>query len=145
MQERSYVAQSIRVERQWLINAGLDGDDFVFYDGSGLSTKDLVTPRAEAQLLAFVVKQPWFEMWKAALPVGGVDGTLENRFTEAPLKGHIFAKTGTFGESRALAGYVDAASGKQVIFSILVDDHTPVSNADRTVMDKIVAAIVASN
>jgi D-alanyl-D-alanine carboxypeptidase/D-alanyl-D-alanine-endopeptidase (penicillin-binding protein 4) len=74
-----------------------------------------------------------------------VDGTLEHRFTESPLKGHVFAKTGTMGESRALAGYVDCASGKQVIFSILVDDHRPGSNADRTVMDKIVAAIAANH
>jgi D-alanyl-D-alanine carboxypeptidase/D-alanyl-D-alanine-endopeptidase (penicillin-binding protein 4) len=138
--------QGVRVVRQWLMHAaGVDGDDVVLYDGSGLSSHDMVTPRAEAQLLAFAVKQPWFATWKAALPVGGVDGTLEHRFTEAPLKGHVFAKTGTMGESRALAGYVDCASGKQVIFSILVDDHTPGSSADRTVMDKIVAAIAANN
>jgi D-alanyl-D-alanine carboxypeptidase/D-alanyl-D-alanine-endopeptidase (penicillin-binding protein 4) len=137
--------QGARVVREYLIGAGLDPDDFIFYDGSGLSTKDLVTPRATAQLLAYAAKQPWFAQWKPALPVGGVDGTLEHRFTEAPLKGHVFAKTGTLGESRALAGYVDCASGKQVIFSILVDDHTPGSSADRAVMDKIVAAIAADN
>jgi D-alanyl-D-alanine carboxypeptidase/D-alanyl-D-alanine-endopeptidase (penicillin-binding protein 4) len=61
------------------------------------------------------------------------------------LKGHVFAKTGTLGESRALAGYLDAASGRTLIFSILVDNHTPGSNADRVVMDKIVAAIAAGN
>ena len=73
-----------------------------------------------------------------------MDGTLENRFKEAPLTGHVFAKTGTLGESRALAGYVDCASGKQVIFSIMVDNHEPGSSADRVVMDKIVAAIAAA-
>jgi D-alanyl-D-alanine carboxypeptidase/D-alanyl-D-alanine-endopeptidase (penicillin-binding protein 4) len=127
------------------IQSGLDGGDFEFYDGSGLSTKDLVTPRATAQLLAFAATQPWFEQWKAALPVGGVDGSLASRFTDAPLKGHVFAKTGTLGESRALSGYLDAASGRTLIFSILVDNHTPGSNADRVVMDKIVAAIAAAN
>jgi D-alanyl-D-alanine carboxypeptidase/D-alanyl-D-alanine-endopeptidase (penicillin-binding protein 4) len=137
--------QGARVVRQYLLNAGLDGNDFIFYDGSGLSTKDLVTPRATAQLLAYAATQPWFPQWKPALPVGGVDGTLSNRFTAAPLKGHVFAKTGTLGESRALAGYLDAASGRTLIFSILVDNHTPGSNADRVVMDKIVAAIAAAN
>jgi serine-type D-Ala-D-Ala carboxypeptidase/endopeptidase (penicillin-binding protein 4) len=57
----------------------------------------------------------------------------------------VFAKTGTLGESRGLSGYLDAASGKQVIFSIFVDDHAPSGSADRVVMDKIVAAIAASN
>jgi D-alanyl-D-alanine carboxypeptidase/D-alanyl-D-alanine-endopeptidase (penicillin-binding protein 4) len=137
-------AQGARVVRQWLINAGLDPDDFVFYDGSGLSTKDLVTPRATVQLLAFAAKQPWFAQWKAALPIGGVDGTLESRFTQPSLKRHIFAKTGTMGESRALSGYLDAASGRTIIFSIFVDDHMPATSVDRIAMDKIVAAIAAA-
>jgi D-alanyl-D-alanine carboxypeptidase/D-alanyl-D-alanine-endopeptidase (penicillin-binding protein 4) len=141
----STFAQGARVVRQWLVNAGLDPDDFVFYDGSGLSTKDLVAPRATVQLLAFAAKQPWFAQWKVALPIGGVDGTLESRFTQPPLKGHLFAKTGTLGESRALSGYLDAASGRTIIFSIFVDDHTPATSADRVAMDKIVTAIAAAN
>jgi serine-type D-Ala-D-Ala carboxypeptidase/endopeptidase (penicillin-binding protein 4) len=138
-------AQGVRVVRQFLLNAGLDGDDFDFYDGSGLSGHDLVTPRATAQLLAYATKQPWFAQWKAALPVGGKDGTLASRFPDPPLKDHVFAKTGTLGESRGLAGYLDTASGRQVIFSIFVDDHAPSGSADREVMDKIVAAIAANN
>ena len=39
---------------------------------------------------------------------------------------------------------MDCASGKQVIFSIMVDNHEPGSSADRVVMDKIVAAIAAA-
>ena len=60
------------------------------------------------------------------------------------MKGHIFAKTGTLGESRGLAGYLDCASGRQVIVSVYVDNHTPGGAADRTAMDKIIAAIAAS-
>jgi D-alanyl-D-alanine carboxypeptidase/D-alanyl-D-alanine-endopeptidase (penicillin-binding protein 4) len=144
-EQSSTFAQGARVVRQWLINAGIDGDDFTFYDGSGLSAKDVVTPRAQVQLLAYATKQTWFPLWKAALPVGGIDGTLGSRFKDSSLKGHLFAKTGTLGESRALAGYVDCASGRQVIFSIMVDDHAPGSSADHVVMDKIVAAIAAAN
>jgi len=137
-------AQGARVVRQFLLNAGLDGDDFVFYDGSGLSAHDIVTPRAAAQLLSFAAKQPWFEPWKAGLPVGGEDGTLASRFPNAPLKDHLFAKTGTLSETRALSGYLDCASGKAVIFSVIVDNHTPVTSDDRVAMDKIVAAIAAN-
>jgi D-alanyl-D-alanine carboxypeptidase/D-alanyl-D-alanine-endopeptidase (penicillin-binding protein 4) len=137
-------AQGARVVRQFLVNAGLDGDDFLFYDGSGMSSHNLVAPRAAAKLLAYAMSQPWFPTWKAALPVGGLDGSLTSRFPDPPLKGHVFAKTGTLGESRALSGYLDCASGKQVIFSIMVDDHLPGSVADRVTMDKIVAAIAAN-
>jgi D-alanyl-D-alanine carboxypeptidase/D-alanyl-D-alanine-endopeptidase (penicillin-binding protein 4) len=70
---------------------------------------------------------------------------LASRFGKAPLKDHVFAKTGTLGEARALSGYLDCASGQTVIFSIMVGNHAPGSNADRDVMDKIVAAIAAAN
>jgi D-alanyl-D-alanine carboxypeptidase/D-alanyl-D-alanine-endopeptidase (penicillin-binding protein 4) len=138
------VVEGARMRRAFLLRAGLDPADFVFYDGSGLSGHDLVAPRAAAQLLAYATKQPWFAQWKAALPVGGEDGTLSSRFPDPPLKDHLFAKTGTLGESRALSGYLDTASGKQVIFSIMVDDHMPVGSNDRKVMDEIVAAIAAN-
>jgi len=138
-------AQGARVVRQFLLNAGLDGDDFVFYDGSGLSGHDLVTPRATARLLTYATSQPWFSQWKAALPVGGEDGTLAGRFSKPPLKDHLFAKTGTLSEARALSGYVDCASGNTVIFSVMVDNHAPNTPADREAMDAIVAAIAANN
>ncbi|HEV2619184.1 MAG TPA: D-alanyl-D-alanine carboxypeptidase [Acidobacteriaceae bacterium] len=144
-------AEGARVVRQFLVNAGINGKDFVLFDGSGLSTQDLVTPRATAKLLSFAAHdpatgapQPWFAQWKASLPVGGVDGTLATRFTRPPLKGHVFAKTGTHSEGRALSGYLDAASGRTIIFSIFVGDHLPSTTDDRDAMDRIVAAIQAA-
>jgi D-alanyl-D-alanine carboxypeptidase/D-alanyl-D-alanine-endopeptidase (penicillin-binding protein 4) len=133
-----------RFIRANLLHAGLDPDDFLFFDGSGLSDHDLVAPRATATFLAYVAKQPWFPQWKASLPDAGEKGSLSHRFPDPPVKGHVFAKTGTLGESRALSGYLDAASGRTVIFSVVVDDHTPATSADRITMDKIVAAIAAT-
>ena len=138
-------AGGARVVRQFLVNAGLEKDDFVFYDGSGLSTHDLVTPRSEVELLVYAARQTWFRAWKASLPVGGVDGTLVSRFTKAPLAGHVFAKTGTLGEARALAGYVECASGRTVVLSVMDSGHLPGGSADREAMDRIVAAIAAAN
>lgn len=141
-----------RMVRVFLLHAGIDGDDFVFYDGSGLSGHDLVTPRATARLLAIAATNPgrygaqkmWFADWKESLPIGGEDGSLASRFPKVPLKDHVFAKTGTLGEARALSGYLDCASGRTVIFSIMVGNHLPGNNADRDAMDKIVAAIAAA-
>jgi serine-type D-Ala-D-Ala carboxypeptidase/endopeptidase (penicillin-binding protein 4) len=124
---------------------GVDPDDFIFFDGSGLSGHDLVTPRATARLLQYASTQPWFADWKKTLPVGGEDGSLVERFGKAPLKDHVFAKTGTLGEARALSGYLEGASGKTVIFSVMVGNHMPQTSKDRETMDKIVAAIAAAN
>lgn len=139
------ILSGAKLIRANLLHAGLDPDDFIFFDGSGLSAHDLVAPRATVTFLAYAARQPWFAQWKAALPEGGEDGTLRGRFPDGPVKDRLFAKTGTLGESRALSGYLDAASGRTVIFSIFVDEHTPATSADRVTMDKIVTAIAADN
>jgi D-alanyl-D-alanine carboxypeptidase/D-alanyl-D-alanine-endopeptidase (penicillin-binding protein 4) len=140
-------ASSLIVLRSYLKEIGIAGSDFVLYDGSGLSGHDLVAPRAFTQLLVYAAKQKWFDTFKAALPLGGVDGTLASRFAApgSKLSGKVFAKTGTLGESRALSGYVTAASGKTVVFSVMVDNHPPGTAADRVAMDKMVEAIAAGN
>lgn len=148
------LTQGLRVVRQFLTatgksgieaGPGIDPGDFVFYDGSGLSPQDLVTPRAITRLLAFASTQSWGEEYRASLPVGGVDGTLNNRFTEPALKGKVFAKTGTLAEVHGLSGYLIAASGRTLAFSILCNDRNPSGDAARVAMDKIVAAIAAAN
>jgi serine-type D-Ala-D-Ala carboxypeptidase/endopeptidase (penicillin-binding protein 4) len=145
MCSKGSTVEGARMARAFLENAGLDKDDFVFFDGSGLSGHDLVTPRATARLLQYASTQPWFVDWKKSLPVGGEDGSLAERFGKAPLKDHVFAKTGTLGEARALSGYLECASGRTVIFSIMVGNHMPQTTKDRETMDKIVAAIAAAN
>lgn len=143
--EDGSIAQGARVVRQFLVSAGVPPEDFFFYDGSGLSPQDVITPRAATTLLTYAARQPWGEMYRASLPVGGVDGTLSNRFTQPPLKGKVFAKTGSLAEVHALSGYLTAASGRTLVFSILCNDHSPVTDTTRAAMDKIVAAIAAAN
>jgi D-alanyl-D-alanine carboxypeptidase/D-alanyl-D-alanine-endopeptidase (penicillin-binding protein 4) len=138
-------SQGIRVVHQFALNAGVADGDFTLSDGSGLSNYDLVTPRAITQILRYAATKPWGADFRSTLPIGGVDGTLHDRFTKPPLKGNVIAKTGTLGEDRALSGYLVCASGKTVVFSILTGNHLPGTDYDRTVMDKIVAAIAAAN
>ena len=137
-------ASGARVVRAFLTQkAGVDGGDFVFVDGSGLSGHDLVTPRATTTLLRYAASQPWGDKWKASLPVGGVDGSLRARFT-GQLKRRVFAKTGTLGEARALSGYLVGNSGSTVVFSVMVTGHTPLNRSDEAAMDSMVEAIAAA-
>jgi serine-type D-Ala-D-Ala carboxypeptidase/endopeptidase (penicillin-binding protein 4) len=136
--------QGTRVVRQFLVNAGIDDGDFFFYDGSGMSPRDQITPRALTHLLAFASKQFWGVGWRETLPVAGVDGTLDHRFQDSPLKGKMWAKTGTLNEVNALSGYLTAASGKTLAFSILVNGRRPGSDAEEYAIDKIAEAIAAA-
>ncbi len=135
------LAQGTRVVRQFLVDAGISDNDFFFYDGSGMSMDDRITPRAYAQLLSYAARQPWGADWRATFPVAGVDGTLFGRFRNSPLKGRLWAKTGTLNESNALSGYLKSDSGKTIIFSILVNGHRPGSDSETHAIEQICEAI----
>jgi D-alanyl-D-alanine carboxypeptidase/D-alanyl-D-alanine-endopeptidase (penicillin-binding protein 4) len=142
-------AEGTRVVRQFLIDAGVDDGDFFFYDGSGMSSNDRIAPRAYTQLLAYASHQPWGAAWRNTLPIAGEDGTLAHRFRSStppdqPLRGHLWAKTGTLDEVNALSGYLTTASGKTLAFSILVNGHRPGSEVELHAIDRIAEAIAAA-
>jgi D-alanyl-D-alanine carboxypeptidase/D-alanyl-D-alanine-endopeptidase (penicillin-binding protein 4) len=137
------IADGARVVRQFLLGAGAAADDFFFYDASGMSGNDLIAPRAYTTLLTYAARQPWGEAWKATFPIAGVDGTLSGRFKTSPLKGKLFAKTGTLSEVTTLSGYLLAKSGRTIAFSILVNGHLPGSEAETHAIDRICEVIAA--
>jgi len=111
-------------------------------DGSGLSRYNLVTPAALISILAHMDRSPHREVWLAALPVGGVDGTLRSRFRGTPAEGRVRAKTGTLSGVRSLSGYAPAA-GETVLFSMMVNHHVlSARDADR-VIDAAVLRILS--
>ena len=139
------LAQGTRVVRQFMLDAGVNDADFFTYDGSGMSPDDRVAPRAFAQLLSYASRTHWGAAWRDTFPIAGVDGTLSNRFKNSPLKGRLWAKTGTMNESSSLSGYLTAASGKTLAFSIMVNGHRPGSTAEIQAMDRIAEAIAAAD
>jgi D-alanyl-D-alanine carboxypeptidase/D-alanyl-D-alanine-endopeptidase (penicillin-binding protein 4) len=57
-------------------------------------------------------------------------------------QGRVFAKTGSLSHVNALAGYVDAVSGRRFAFSIIVNHHTRPSKEVTAAMDEICAMLV---
>ena len=138
------LAQGTRVVRQFLVDAGISDSDFFFYDGSGMSMDDRITPRAYTRLLSYASQQAWGEAWRKTFPVAAVDGSLYGRFRNSSLKGKLWAKTGTLNETNALSGYLQAASGKTIAFSILVNGHRPGSQSEVPAIERICEAIAAT-
>ncbi len=130
--------------RQFLLSAGVNDNDFYLYDGSGMSADDRIAPRALTGLLTYAAHRSWGQDWRDTLPVAGVDGTLGNRFKNSPLKGRLWAKTGTLNETICLSGYLTTATGKTLAFSIMVNGHRPDSNAEFQAIDRIAEAIAAA-
>ena len=132
----------LEVLRGFLTTAGITNDQYVFYDGSGLSRQNLVTPHAIVQLLRYSSLQPWGVAYKSTFPVAGIDGSLSERLTAPRLQKRVLAKTGSLGGVKALSGFATTDSGQTVIFSILSNNlNLPAKRVTETI-DGIVEAIV---
>jgi len=121
--------------------AGVDTSRIQLVDGSGLSRMNLVTAEMTSALLGFMYRHG-DDSTKVAffrsLPIGGVDGTLEHRFTEGPAYGKVRAKTGTVSNASALSGYVSSAAGTPYSFVLMANHYTIETSAVRNAQDRIV-------
>jgi D-alanyl-D-alanine carboxypeptidase/D-alanyl-D-alanine-endopeptidase (penicillin-binding protein 4) len=116
------LADGLAAERALFDRAGIPRAGYDFSDGSGMSTYNRISPRAAVALLRWAQTQDWGRVWRASLPVGGTDGTLRRRFAGTALEGRLEAKTGTLNATNTLSGYLKAASGQELTFSILAND-----------------------
>jgi D-alanyl-D-alanine carboxypeptidase/D-alanyl-D-alanine-endopeptidase (penicillin-binding protein 4) len=103
--------------------AGILPSAVLLSEGSGLARRDLVTPNAFVQWLAWTRSQPWGPDLRSALPVAGIDGTLEHRFLDGAANANLQAKTGTLSHAYALTGFVTDAGGEHLVFSIMLNRY----------------------
>ncbi len=112
-------------------------------DGSGLSRHNLVTPSTLVHLYRYMALQsPQSDAWMKSLTIGGVDGTLRNRFKGTAAMDNARGKTGTINQVSALSGYVTSSSGETFVFSILVNG-VPETSLRISTIDEIVLAIAS--
>lgn len=115
------VAAGLEERTKFLAEAGIDSAAFDLADGSGLARQDLTTPDSTVQLLRYMWQRPERDSWLASLPVGGIDGSLRRRFKNLLGAERIHAKTGSLAHVSTLSGYLQAKSGKWIIFSVMIN------------------------
>jgi D-alanyl-D-alanine carboxypeptidase len=134
-----------RTFKKLLTDFNIDTNGLVVKDGSGLSKANRLTAVQVAQLLLALSKDAKFEPLFKGLPVGGVTGTLTDRFLEtAPSAvGLVRAKTGTLNGTTNLAGFVESGE-HEYIFVIISDQHSKsytVTKRVRATVDRILGKI----
>lgn len=139
----------------FLAEAGIDIEELRVRDASGLSRYNLITPRHLARLLHYVYQNPVtdgseavtareaFEseqnLLVASLPVAGAagerGGTLGERLIGSV---KVYAKTGTMTGVSSLSGFMRAASGRDLVFSVLMDNYPGPTGDLRRLQDDLV-------
>lgn len=93
-------------------------------DGSGLSRYNLFTPQSFVAILGKIKTEFGMDRVREVFPTGN-EGTLTGYYKRDST--FLYAKTGTLAGVVALSGYLTTASGKELIFSVLVNNHQSTS------------------
>ncbi len=117
-------AAGVAVVKQFLSEIGIDANQFLMVDGSGLSRLNMVTPQQIVTLLRYMRNSPQRDYFYHSLPIAGNDGTLKNRMQRTAAEGNVRAKTGFVGHARALSGYITTADNEELAFSMIANNYS---------------------
>jgi serine-type D-Ala-D-Ala carboxypeptidase/endopeptidase (penicillin-binding protein 4) len=128
----------IEIIKKYLVGQGLDTTRMVMADGSGVSRYNLNTVRNITGLLQIMSRDPaMFPLFYNSLAAPGEPGKLSRRMRGTTAEGNLRAKTGTERGVSALSGYVTAADGRVLAFSIVMQNFHGNLRHYRQIQDKI--------
>jgi D-alanyl-D-alanine carboxypeptidase/D-alanyl-D-alanine-endopeptidase (penicillin-binding protein 4) len=137
----TFTAGSV-VEEAFFASCGINSDELIFADGSGVSRLDQVSAHAMVKLLVAMAGKPDFQVYYDSLPIAGIDGTLKKRMVGTPAAGNAHAKTGSVRFCHTIGGYVKDKAGHMLAFSLLNNNfYCPVPEVNR-IQDSVINKLV---
>ena len=122
-------------------HANLSPSAVDIYDGSGLSALNRSSARGFVELLGMMARSPmWDHYWETLPEAGASDGL--HRMYRTGAEHNLRAKTGTIDRVSALSGYVNAAGGERLAFSI-ISNNVPSTFMAKRVEDAIGARLAS--
>ncbi|MGF1691393.1 serine-type D-Ala-D-Ala carboxypeptidase [Photobacterium kagoshimensis] len=112
--------------------AGIDLNNAVLVDGSGLSRNNRLTAEQLLDVMNYLIAHDQQLGLLAALPVANKSGTLRYRpsLRKLPLAGNLTAKSGSLYGAYNLAGVLKTASGQSLIVIQLINNYHPIKPLD---------------
>ena len=107
-----------KVVENWLADTGIEFPTLRLDNGAGLSREARLSAREFAALLELAWRKPYMPEYLASMAVSGLDGTLRRKFDDEQLTGQAHLKTGSLDHVSAIAGYLQAESGRR--FSVVM-------------------------
>ena len=121
---------------------GMDTQGLCLYDGSGLSHYNAITPGQMVYLLKYMkLNSKYFDEFYNSMSIAGTTGTLENMFKGSIAEGKLRAKSGTINRVKAYAGYVTSKSGREIAFSMVVNNFSCKSSEARAKLEELMIAL----
>ncbi len=106
------------VIRDWVSNRAPGAESLWLDNGAGLSRDSRINAEDFNRILQYAWRQPYMPEFSSSLALSGHDGTLRKRFDDPALTGRAHLKTGSLDHVAAIAGYMQARSGRR--FAVVV-------------------------
>ena len=136
-------AAGVEVVKDFLKKAGIQADGMFIEDGSGLSPVNSINANGLSHLLLYMKNNgSYFSEYYNSLPDAGKEGTLKNCFLDPVFESRLRAKSGSMTRVRSYAGYFTTQSGKQMIFSIIVNNFSGPSRNIISGIEDIIKEII---
>ena len=133
--------------REFLTEQGIDPSGLFVRDGSGLSKQNRVTAQMMADLLIKIRESDVLSPIYDGLPVSGISGTLQDRFTDTSpdAVGLVHAKTGTLDGTVTLAGYVSSGEDEYIFvaFADRIKKGITAIKSARTTLDRLIGKLAS--
>lgn len=100
---------------------GVTDQKALFYDGSGLSPMNATTPRQVVTLIRHMLTSQYAQQYANTLAKAGLEGTLKRIGRGTPVEGNVRGKSGSMTGVLGYAGTMTAASGRKLIFCIIIN------------------------
>ena len=125
-------ANGIAAAKEIFSKIGLNPENIIMADGSGLSHLNMVTPRQIVELLKYMYSNKnVFADYFNSLPIAGVDGSLGKRMQNTTAQNNVRAKTGYIAYVRSLSGYALTGDNEPIAFSMIANNFSvPVKLAE---------------
>ena len=126
----------------WWQKVGMDIEGMSINDGSGLSQYNVITPRQMVFMLSYMKNESkYYKEFYNSLAIAGETGTIKKMFKGSSAEGNLRAKSGTITRAKAYAGYVTSASGREIAFSMVVNNFSCRSSETRAKLEELMIAL----
>ncbi|MCX7737402.1 MAG: D-alanyl-D-alanine carboxypeptidase/D-alanyl-D-alanine-endopeptidase, partial [Candidatus Kapabacteria bacterium] len=114
----------IETVKRFISKIGIPPENIFISDGSGLSRMNLISPKYLVELLAYMYRSKYKDIFINSLAISGKKGTLQKRMTKSLAENNVFAKTGSLQSNSSICGYVRNKDNQLLAFAIMIMNYT---------------------
>ncbi len=132
--------------REFWAKKGVKPGGMNIYDGSGLSKYNTITTKQLAAVLMYMkTKSKNTEVFYNSIPIVGREGTVKRICKGTSAENNMRAKSGSIRNVRAYAGYAKTKSGRDIAFSLIINNYNGKSSSAKKKLERIMVAITDFN